>query len=130
MKIEITREYTVRNLINGYQNLGADGVYALENKLEVRPPYQREQVYGIGNDKDSKVIESILGGGEHAMQRHRQFHRAQIGGQMTAGAGDGVHHLLPQLGTQVGELSGIPFFNILGRPDVFQSLHNKSSFNQ
>lgn len=63
MNIKIVREYTIRDLIAGYQNLGPDGVYALGGALEVRPPYQREQVYGIGNNKDEKVIDSILSGG-------------------------------------------------------------------
>lgn len=62
MKIEVTQEYTIKDLIDEYENLGSEGVYALSSKLEVRPPYQREQIYGQGNDKDSKVIDSVLNG--------------------------------------------------------------------
>ena len=39
MKIEVTQQYSIKDLIDEYENLGAEGIYALGNKLEVRPPY-------------------------------------------------------------------------------------------
>jgi len=61
MDIRIEKEITIKDLIKDYQNLGQDGVYAYNNDLEVRPPYQREYVYK-GTGKDSAVIDSIVKG--------------------------------------------------------------------
>ena len=67
--------------------------------------------------------DSVLRGVEHLMQRHRQFHGAQIGGQMSAGAGHRVDQLLPQLGAQSGQLGGGHILNVLGRVNLVQVLH-------
>lgn len=37
---------TLRDLIEGYEDKGLGGVVAYGGKLEVRPPYQREYIYG------------------------------------------------------------------------------------
>ena len=54
---------TVRELINGYAELGTDGiegVVAYGGKLDVRPAYQREYIYP---DKDrDEVIRSVKKG--------------------------------------------------------------------
>ena len=39
------KEITVRELVEGYQDLGEDGVFGYDSKLDIRPPYQREFVY-------------------------------------------------------------------------------------
>ena len=72
--------------------------------------------------------DSIIGRGKHTMHSHRQLHRTQVRGQMAAGAGNGLHHLLTHLGAEVGELFGIHFFDVFGRVDVFQSLHTTITF--
>ncbi|MEN6417727.1 MAG: DUF262 domain-containing protein [Clostridiaceae bacterium] len=62
MKIE-RKQITVRELIDGYQEKGQDGiegVIAYEGNLDVRPAYQREYVY-TGKERD-EVIRSILKG--------------------------------------------------------------------
>lgn len=46
MKIEL-KEITVRELTNGYQDNEENGVVGYGGKLDIRPPYQREFVYGI-----------------------------------------------------------------------------------
>ena len=56
MEIELTR-ISVRNLVSGYKNDVATGVVGYDNKLDIRPPYQREFVY---KDKQREsVINSI-----------------------------------------------------------------------
>ena len=56
MKIE-QRQVTVRELVEGYQDNGDDGVFAFGGRLTIRPPYQREFVY---KDKQrDAVIDSI-----------------------------------------------------------------------
>ena len=50
----------IRDLIEGYQDNQEEGVFALDGRLNIRPPYQREFVY---KEKQQKaVIESILEG--------------------------------------------------------------------
>ena len=44
MKITL-KEITVRDLVNGYQDLAEDGVTGYGGKLDIRPPYQREFIY-------------------------------------------------------------------------------------
>lgn len=46
MKIEL-KEITVRELTNGYQDNEENGVVGYGGKLDIRPPYQREFVYGV-----------------------------------------------------------------------------------
>ena len=56
MKIEL-KEISVRNLVENYKNHNIDGVFGYDNKLNIRPKYQREFVY---NDKQQKsVIETL-----------------------------------------------------------------------
>lgn len=45
MKIEL-KAITVRELINGYQDNEENGVVGFSGKLNIRPAYQREFVYG------------------------------------------------------------------------------------
>ena len=59
MKIE-RKEFTIRELVNGYNDKGDDGVVGLGGKLDIRPPYQREFVYS-GQQRDD-VICSVLAG--------------------------------------------------------------------
>lgn len=58
MKINITTDITIKELIENYQNFKIDGVYAFNNKLEVRPPYQREFIYEP--PQQVALIDSIL----------------------------------------------------------------------
>lgn len=44
MKIELTK-VKVSEMVNGYTNNQEDGVYGLDNKLNIRPKYQREFIY-------------------------------------------------------------------------------------
>ncbi|MBK7099834.1 MAG: DUF262 domain-containing protein [Sphingobacteriales bacterium] len=52
MKIEL-KEITVRELTNGYQDNEENGVVGFGGKLDIRPPYQREFVYG---DKERQAV--------------------------------------------------------------------------
>ena len=45
MKIEL-KEISIRELTDNYQVHAENGVTAYHGKLDVRPPYQREFVYG------------------------------------------------------------------------------------
>ena len=45
MNIEL-KEITVRELTNGYQDNAENGVVGFDGKLDIRPPFQREFVYG------------------------------------------------------------------------------------
>ena len=56
MKITL-REITIRDLVQNYSNTEANGVIGYNNKLNIRPPYQREFVYN--NKQRSAVIDSI-----------------------------------------------------------------------
>jgi len=57
MKIEL-KEITVRELINGYQDNQENGVTGYSCKLDIRPPFQREFVYG---DKErNAVIDTVV----------------------------------------------------------------------
>ena len=59
MKIQL-HEITVRKLVECYEDDGHDGVRGFGGKLDIRPPYQREFVYG---DKERKaVIETVMQG--------------------------------------------------------------------
>ena len=51
-------EITVRDLVDGYKDSGIDGVTAYGGRLDVRPPYQREFIYG---EKDrNAVIDTVM----------------------------------------------------------------------
>ena len=59
MKIEL-KKITVRELTKGYQNNSDAGVVGYGGKLDIRPPYQREFVYG--DDKRDAVINTLKKG--------------------------------------------------------------------
>jgi len=52
MNIEL-KEITVRDLTNGYKDNAEDGVIGYQGQLDIRPPYQREFVYG---DKERNAV--------------------------------------------------------------------------
>lgn len=52
MNIEL-KKVTVRELTNGYQDNQEDGVIGYGGKLDIRPPFQREFVYG---DKERNAV--------------------------------------------------------------------------
>ena len=56
MKIQL-KEITVRELTNGYEDNGHDGVVGFGGKLDIRPPYQREFIYK-GKQRDA-VIDTL-----------------------------------------------------------------------
>ena len=56
MKIEL-KEITIRELTNGYTDNEENGVVGYGSKLDIRPPYQREFVYG---DKERKAVVDTL----------------------------------------------------------------------
>lgn len=59
MNIEL-KNITVRKLVEGYQDNQEDGVLGYSGKLNIRPPYQREFVYG---DKQREaVIDTLVKG--------------------------------------------------------------------
>lgn len=60
MKIEL-KEVTVKELFNGYQHdEESDGIVAYNGQLNVRPPYQREFIYGP-KERDA-VIDTVRNG--------------------------------------------------------------------
>ena len=48
--------------------------------------------------------QAVMGGVEDIVQRHRQFHRAQVGAQVTAGFGDAVEQISPEFIGQGAQL--------------------------
>ena len=52
MKIEL-KEITVKELTNGFQDNEENGVIGFGEKLDIRPPYQREFVY---KDKQREAV--------------------------------------------------------------------------
>ncbi len=52
MKIEL-HTITIGELVNGYRDSDEDGVVGYGGKLNIRPPYQREFVYG---EKETKAV--------------------------------------------------------------------------
>ncbi len=56
MIIEL-KEITVRELVKGYFDDAENGVVGFDGKLDIRPPYQREFVYG---DKERKAVIDTL----------------------------------------------------------------------
>lgn len=47
----------VRDLVENYTNLNEEGVFGYNNKLDIRPPYQREFIY---NDKQRQLVIDTL----------------------------------------------------------------------
>ena len=59
MNIEL-KEIPICDLVDGYENNQDEGVYGYGGKLNIRPKYQREFVYG---EKEQKaVINSVFHG--------------------------------------------------------------------
>jgi uncharacterized protein with ParB-like and HNH nuclease domain len=56
MNIEL-KKITVRELANGYKDNAENGVVGFGGKLDIRPPFQREFVYG---DKERKAVIDTL----------------------------------------------------------------------
>ena len=56
MKVDL-RQVTVRELVNGYDDDGEGGVVGYGGKLDIRPPYQREFVYG---EKERNAVINTL----------------------------------------------------------------------
>jgi len=57
MKINL-KEISIRDLVEGYQDLNEDGVFGYGGKLDIRPPFQREFIY---KDKQREaVIDTII----------------------------------------------------------------------
>lgn len=59
MKISMNN-ITIRDVVNGYQDKGEDGVSGYGCLLDIRPPYQREFVYK--DDQKKAVIDTIFKG--------------------------------------------------------------------
>jgi hypothetical protein len=56
MKIKL-KEISIRELTQGYEDNGQDGVFGYNGKLDIRPPYQREFIYKP--EQRDKVIDTI-----------------------------------------------------------------------
>ena len=56
MNIEL-KEITVKELTENYQDNAENGVVGLDGKLDIRPPYQRESVYG---EKERQAVIDTL----------------------------------------------------------------------
>ena len=59
LKIEL-KEIPIRDIVDGYLDLGYEGVTGYSGKLNLRPPYQREFVYS-GKQREA-VMDTILKG--------------------------------------------------------------------
>lgn len=59
MNIEL-HEITVRELVNGYSDNGEKGVVGYGGRLDIRPAYQREFIYG--EKQRAKVVDSVMRG--------------------------------------------------------------------
>ena len=59
MKIEL-QQFKIKDIFNGYNDMGEEGVVAYGGKLDVRPKYQREFVYD--DKKRNAVIDTIKKG--------------------------------------------------------------------
>jgi hypothetical protein len=57
MNISI-KEIKIRELVEGYIDLGDDGVYGYSKRLDIRPPYQREFIYD--EKKRNSVIDTVV----------------------------------------------------------------------
>ncbi|TWR26892.1 DUF262 domain-containing protein [Mucilaginibacter achroorhodeus] len=56
MKIEL-KEVAVKELIRGYEDNNENGVVGFDGKLDIRPPYQREFIYG---EKERRAVIDTL----------------------------------------------------------------------
>ena len=56
MEIEL-KELTVRDLADGYEDNAEDGIVGFGGKLDIRPPYQREFIYG--EKERNAVIDTV-----------------------------------------------------------------------
>ncbi len=59
MNIEL-HEITVRELVEGYKDRGDEGVVGFGGALDIRPPYQREFIYG--EKQRAAVVDSVMNG--------------------------------------------------------------------
>ena len=59
MKIEL-HEISVRDLVDGYSDGGDEGVTGYGGRLDIRPPYQREFIYG--ERQRVAVVDSVMHG--------------------------------------------------------------------
>lgn len=57
MKIEL-HEISVRDLVEGYDDRGDEGVTGYGGRLDIRPPYQREFIYG--DRQRVAVVDSVM----------------------------------------------------------------------
>ena len=57
MQIQL-KEITIRELTNSYQDNDEKGVKSYGGKLDIRPPYQREFVYG--EKERNAVINTVI----------------------------------------------------------------------
>ena len=57
MKIEL-HEISVRDLVDGYNDGGDEGVVGYGGRLDIRPPYQREFIYG--DRQRVAVVDSVM----------------------------------------------------------------------
>ena len=153
MQIEMKR-IAVRDLVNGYEDKGDEGVVGYGDKLDIRPPYQREFVYDP--DQQVKVIDSILRGlplGEmHWSVRDDESYEIIDGQQRTISIARYVtrkfsvgdlyfHNLMPEekdqinsyeltvylcRGTDRERLDWFKTVNIAGKPLTAQEIRNAS----
>lgn len=49
---------TIREIVDGYEDLDWDGVVGFGGKLDIRPKYQREFIYDL--DRQRKVMETVM----------------------------------------------------------------------
>jgi hypothetical protein len=56
MKIQL-REITIKEISDGYNDKGEEGVFGYNGKLNIRPSYQREFIYG--DKQRNSVIETV-----------------------------------------------------------------------
>ena len=54
------KNISVKDIFSGYIDKGDDGVFAYDNRLSIRPPYQREFVYDL--DKAEAVVQTAIKG--------------------------------------------------------------------
>lgn len=59
MEIKL-RQITIRELVEDYADMGEEGVFGCGDRLNIRPPYQRELVYDAKEQAD--VIASVRQG--------------------------------------------------------------------
>ena len=64
--------------------------------------------------------QAVFRGVEQVVQGDGEFHRAQVGGQVAAGAGHGFHQEIPQFLGQQGQLAPLQAAQVGGGLDVVQ----------